>query len=321
MEADDRALTQDGAGSSQVRVVILCTDPSPDATRCRRPHAARPRWPASSIALWSSLALLTTLTAALPPFQVLAIAFGVAGLSGSAWLASGRGGGLAALRQPWPAFALALVALFGYHALYLIAFRHAPAIEVNLINYLWPSLIVVFAAWLLRVPVRAGQVVGTVLAFAGVLLLVTRGEALALRGQFLGGYLAALCAAVLWAAYSVLNRRHAQVPSVAIIGVCIAVAVLAACVHVAFEASVLPTPGQWLALVLMGLGPTGAAFLLWDRGTKAGDIALLGTLSYAAPVLSTLSLLAIGRGTPHWTQAAAVALLLAGVIASTRAAR
>lgn len=80
----------------------------------------------------------------------------------------------------------------------------------------------------------------------------------------------------------------------------------------------MPSGGQWLALVAMGLGPTGAAFLLWDRGTKSCDLALLGTVSYAAPVFSTLSLLAIRRGEPHWTQAAAVLLLLPGVALSAR---
>lgn len=270
----------------------------------------------AAIALWSSLALLTTLTAVLPPFQVLATAFGVAALAGLGWLAAT--GRLRTLRQPLAAFALALVALFGYHALYLVAFRHAPAVEVNLINYLWPSLIVLFAAALLRTPLRAGQIVGTLLAFAGVLLLVTRGEALALGWEYVGGYGAALTAAVVWALYSVLNRRFADVPNTAIVGVCAAVAVLAFAVHVTFETTVVPGALQWAALLAMGLGPTGAAFLLWDRGTKAGDLALLGTLSYAAPVLSTLSLLLAGRGALHWTQAAAVALLLAGVLVSAR---
>lgn len=289
------------------------------------PHASRRAATVAGIAaivLWSSLALLTTLTAALPPFQVLATCFGIAGLAGVVWLRL-RGGpdGLRVLRQPWPAFALALVALFGYHALYLVAFRHAPAIEVNLINYLWPSLIVLFTALLLRARLRAGQLAGTALAFAGVLLLVTRGQALALRWDFVGGYVAALTAAVLWALYSVLNRRYAQVPSAAIVGVCLAVAAIAWATHHAIETPAMPTPGQWLALVAMGLGPTGAAFLLWDRGTKSGDLALLGTLSYAAPLLSTLSLLLVGRGDPHWTQAAAVALLLAGIVSSARAGR
>lgn len=273
-----------------------------------------------AILLWSSLALLATLTTRPPPFQVLATCFGVAAIAGILWLAPQRAC-LRALRQPWQAFGLTFAALFGYHALYLLAFRHAPAVEANLINYLWPSLIVLFAAVLLRVRLRAGQIAGTVLAFAGVLLLISRGEALAFRAEYLGGYLAALSAAVLWALYSVLNRRHATVPSAAIVGPCAAVAALALAMHLAFETTVLPTPGQWLALLAMGLGPTGAAFLLWDRGTKFGDLPLLGTLSYAAPVLSTLSLLAIGRDAAHWTQAVAIGLLLGGVVLSAHGAR
>ena len=270
-----------------------------------------------AIAMWSSLALLTTVTANLPPFQVLALCFGFAVVGGSLWL-TGRRRGFSVLRQPLPAFLLSLVALFAYHALYLMAFRLAPVVEVNLINYLWPALIVLFAALLPGGRLRAVDVIGCALAFLGVLLLVTQARALAFTPGAAMGYLAALTAAVIWAAYSVLNRRYAGVPSAAIIGPCAAVAILAAIVHLVREDSIAPTTGQWIALGAMGLGPTGLAFLLWDRGTKAGDLPLLGTLSYAAPVLSTLSLLALGRGSAHWTQAAAIGLLIAGVAVAAR---
>ena len=48
-----------------------------------------------------------------------------------------------------------------------------------------------------------------------------------------------------------------------------------------------PDPGQWLAIALLGLGPTGLAFLAWDYATKHGRLPLLGALSYLAPLLST----------------------------------
>ena len=133
---------------------------------------------------------------------------------------------------------------------------------------------------------------------------------------------AAITAAVVWAAYSVLNRRHAQeVPSAAITVACVGVAVLGALAHLAIETTVAPTPLQWSALLLMGIGPTGAAFWLWDTGTKRGDIALLGSLSYLAPLLSTALLVLSGRVQPHPVQARALALLLAGAWLSTRSRR
>jgi drug/metabolite transporter (DMT)-like permease len=72
-------------------------------------------------------------------------------------------------------------------------------------------------------------------------------------------------------------------------------------------------------LLLMGIGPIGIAFRLWDGGTKRGDLGLLGTLSYAAPVLSTGFLLASGRVEAHPSQVIALALLLAGAWISVRA--
>ncbi len=272
-----------------------------------------------AILLWSSLALLTTATEGLPPFQVLATGFGFAASFGFIRTAFRGRPGWRELRQPWSALMLTTVALFGYHALYFIALKRAPAVEANLLNYLWPLLIVLFAGLLPGVRVRGAQIVGTLLGLVAAIVLVTRGSVIEIQPQYLPGYLAALCAAVIWAAYSVLNRRHAAVPSAAITIACALVAVFGALAHLAFEQGVQPSVLQWGALALMGLGPVGAAFLLWDHGTKHGDIALLGSLSYLAPLLSTLLLVLTGRAAPHWSQAVAIALLLLGAWLSVRA--
>lgn len=274
-----------------------------------------------AVLLWSTLAVLTAATAGIPPFQLLALCFGVAGLAGCALLLRPGGPGLAALRQPPAAAALCIGALFGYHALLFLALKRAPVVEANLLNYLWPLMIVVFAALLGGVTVRAGQWLGTVLGLVAAVLLVTRGGRLDLDARHAVGYAAAVGAAITWGLYSVLNRRFGAVPSAAIAGACLAVAVLGALAHLAFEATVAPTPAQWLAIVALGLGPTGAAFWLWDIGTKRGDIATLGTLSYAAPLLSTGLLLAFGQARPHWSQAVALALLVAGAWLGMRGGR
>lgn len=274
-----------------------------------------------AILLWASLALLTTLTGSLPPFQVLASSFGVAAVLGLLRAALRGKAGLNELRQPLPALALSTTALFGYHALYFIALKRAPALEANLLNYMWPLLIVLFAGLLPGVRVRGGQIAGTLLGLVAAIVLVTKGSSLQIRGEFVPGYLAALSAAVVWAAYSVLNRRHAQVPSAAIAVACALVSILGGIAHFLFETHVRPDATQWLALVGMGIGPVGAAFLLWDHGTKRGDIALLGSLSYLAPLLSTLLLVVAGKAQPHVSQAVAIALLLVGAWLSVRKPR
>lgn len=274
-----------------------------------------------AIVLWSSLALLTTATEGLPPFQVLAIGFGIASVAGVLRAALHGGDRWRGWRAPPAAIALAVAGLFGYHALYFFALKHAPALEANLVNYLWPLLIVLACGLLPGVRLRAAHVAGALLGLCAAALLVTGGRAVDPDPRAAAGYLAALAAAVTWAAYSVLNRRHADVPADAIVPACLGVALLGACAHAAFEATVAPTSGQWLALLAMGLGPVGAAFLLWDHGTKHGDLALLGNLSYLAPLLSTALLLLAGRAQPHWLQALALALLLCGAWLGVRGGR
>lgn len=272
---------------------------------------------ASAILLWSALAVLTAASGGIPPLQLLATSFGLGALLGLGLLWR-RGGIIAGLRQPPAAALLASAGLAGYHALYFTALKRAPVVEANLINYLWPLLIVLFAALLPGQRLRPRVLMGTLLGLLGAALVVSRGSALQLADEHLPGYLAALGAALVWALYSVLNRRFAAVPSRAIVGPCLITAVLGALAHLAFEATVAPTPTQWLAMLAMGLGPVGAAFWLWDAGTKRGDLAVLGLLSYAAPLLSTAWLLLAGAAQPHWTQAAAVALLIAGAALALR---
>lgn len=271
-----------------------------------------------AIVLWSSLALLTTSTDGLPPFEVLTLGFGFAAVFGFLRTAFRGRGGWRQLRQPWSALGLTTAALFGYHALYFIALKHAPAVEANLLNYLWPLLIVLFAALSPGVRIRGLQIAGTLLGLVAAIVLVTRGSGFEIQPRYLPGYLAALGAAVIWAAYSVLNRRHAQVPSETIIVACAMVALFGLLAHLRFEQTVMPRFAQWLVLALMGVGPVGSAFLLWDHGTKHGDIAVLGSLSYLAPLLSTLLLVLAGRAESHWSQAVAIALLMLGAWLSLR---
>ncbi|MCW5579806.1 MAG: EamA family transporter [Luteimonas sp.] len=273
----------------------------------------------AAIVLWSSLALLTVATGPLPPFQVLAIGFGIAGVSGTLLTALRGRAGWRQWRVPPASLALTIAGLFGYHALYFFSLKRAPAVEANLINYLWPLLIVLFSALLPGVRLRAGNILGALLGFAAAALLIAAGTSTTTGDGALPGYLAAFLAATTWAGYSVLNRRFADTPGSAIVPACLAVALLGALAHLGLERTVAPSNGQWIALLVMGLGPVGVAFRLWDRGTRHGDLALLGSLSYLAPLLSTLLLVAAGRAQPRWTQAVAVVLLTAGAWLSMRA--
>jgi drug/metabolite transporter (DMT)-like permease len=139
------------------------------------------------------------------------------------------------------------------------------------------------------------------------------------EGTALLGYAFAAGAGAVWALYSVLSRRFPSVPTAAVAGFCAATAILAAIAHAAFETTITPDLPTLLAAALMGIGPVGAAFFLWDIGMKHGDPRLLGTLAYATPIASTLLLCLAGYAPLTPPLLIAAGLVAAGGLLAARA--
>lgn len=270
----------------------------------------------TAILLWAALALLTVQAAGIPPFELLALSFGVAALGGTTLLAIRGPAALAQLRQPLAPWLTAFIGIFFYHALYFFALSAAPAAGASVIAYLWPLLIVLLAATLPGERLRLRHLVGAMLGLAGTACILMAHGADPQHGSIIG-YAAAFGCALVWSGYSVLNRRFGSVPSGMIVGVCGAVAVAGLLCHLAFEAVVWPRAGQWFAIVLLGLGPTGLAFLAWDYATKHGRLSLLGTLSYSAPLISTLLLIATGHAAASLNVLLAAVLVIGGALMAT----
>jgi drug/metabolite transporter (DMT)-like permease len=273
----------------------------------------------SAILMWSLLALMTIASAPVPPFLLNALCFGIGGAVGLVWI--GFGAGFSVLRQvSWKVYAFGTIGLFGYHALYFTTFRIAPFAETGLIAYLWPLLIVLLSGLLPGERLRGLHVVGALVAFAGAgLILMNRGNASAGSIPILGLGLAFMCALV-WTAYSVLSRRLGNVPSESVVVYCLLTAAFSVPAHLLLEETVWPQNSLgWATVIGLGLGPVGVAFFTWDIGMKKGDIQLLGVAAYAAPLLSTLALVAGGVAEAKPVLIVATLLITGGAALAARA--
>jgi drug/metabolite transporter (DMT)-like permease len=269
----------------------------------------------SAVLMWSLLALLTIASAPMPPFQLAAVCFAIGGALGLVWTLRQGPGVLRGIG--WRVYAFGTAGLFGYHALYFTAFRVAPAAETGLVAYLWPLFIVLLSGLLPGERLRWSHVLGAVIALAGAALIVLAPGA---GGAAPAGLALAFLCALVWAGYSVLSRRLGAVPTEAVTVFCLGSAVLSFGAHRLVETTLWPATGAgWLAVLALGLGPVGAAFFTWDIGMKRGDIQLLGVASYAAPLLSTLALVASGLARPTPVLAVAALLIALGAALAARA--
>jgi drug/metabolite transporter (DMT)-like permease len=272
----------------------------------------------AAIGLWSSLAALSVLAGAIPPFQMVAMTFAVGTAIGIV-RALARGVGLMNLLR-WPArvWLLGVAGLFGYHALYFAALQLAPPAEANLVNYLWPLLIVLLSAPLAGERLGRSHLTGAALGFAGVALLAF-GRGVNFANDHALGYLLALGCAITWSLYSVLSRRLGETPTDAVAAFCAVSAILSLACHLTFEQTAWPaTPASWLAVLALGLGPAGSAFYFWDHAVKHGDIRALGALSYATPILSTAILVVCGLAEPTGVLLVAALFVTVGAVLASR---
>lgn len=272
-----------------------------------------------AIALWVTLASLGVALRHVPPFLLT----GVALLAGSTLALPF----VIKDRQQWNipvrTLLLGVYGLFGYHFLLFIALRLAPPVEANLVNYLWPLLMVVLSPFLLHnMKLRRAHVVAALLGFTGaaIAILGAKGDT-SISGAWSWGYLPALGSALIWASYSLWTQRVPAFPTAAVGLFGLVSGALSLLCHWALEPVVALSAKDWLLLLIMGLGPLGAAFFLWDKALKLGDARQIGILSYITPLASTSLLMVVAGRAFSWSIALSAAMIIAAALVGTRASR
>lgn len=263
-----------------------------------------------AIALWASLATLGVALKNVPPFLLTGLALVIGSVP--AWPLARQ------WKVPPRTLALGIYGLFGFHFLLFIALRLAPPVEANLVNYLWPLLIVVLApVFLPGMQLKPAHLGAALVGFAGAAIAILgSGPA---SGAWSWGYLPALASAFIWASYSLWTRRVDPFPTAAIGLFGLVSGGLSLACHFALEPRVDLSAGQLGLVAVMGLGPLGAAFFLWDKALKGGDARQIGVLGYLTPLASTVLLVAVtGRA---WSASilVAAALIIGAALVGARA--
>lgn len=266
----------------------------------------------AAVILWGSLAAIAVALNNIPPLLMTGLGL-IIGSIISLPVAGFK------IRRILPSSKMLLVGvygLFGYHAALFAGLQNAPSVQANLVNYLWPVLIVLLAP-LIVVGSRIGlsHVIASILGFSGAALAILSGAELV--SGFAVGYLFAFIAALIFSSYSLLIKRFSHSPTAAVGGYSLVGGLLAVGAHFVFEQPVEISQGQWIWLVLLGLGPLGGSFYLWDYAMKHGSAQRVGTIAFLTPVLSTTILLVVsGQNLTISIGLAALLIVAAAVVGS-----
>ena len=173
------------------------------------------------------------------------------------------------------------------------ASNRAQALELGMINYLWPCLTILLAVLCGQQKASPLLWPGVVLSFAGI-VWVMKGDGPWSTEAFLRNmqdnpvaYGLAGCAAALWPAYTVLTRRFAEGKSA------IPLFLMATAAGLWVKYALGPEPALNLSVrgvlqVLVLGGFMATAYSCWNHGIQRGNLTLLAVASYFTPILSVL---------------------------------
>lgn len=255
------------------------------------------------------------------------------------WRAFGSAQRRAQIGARWPHLALlSLTGVGAYNALQYLALKTSTPLNVTLIAASSPVWALALGMAFYGERPRRVQLIGAVLSLAGVAVVLSRGEWSALRRvQLVPGDLLMLLAILCWSVYSWMLARPpaamqgAQRPDwhwAEFLSIQIALGLMWATAAAGLGEWLQPgtdavTWSPWLiaALLYVAVGPSLIAYRLWGLGVAQAGPTVAAFFANLTPLFAALLSAALLGEWPQLFHGLAFALIVAGIVVSSRPAR
>jgi drug/metabolite transporter (DMT)-like permease len=230
----------------------------------------------------------------------------------------------------WRRYALlGLVGIGMYNSLQYLALQSSTPINVTLVASGMPVWMMLVGRLFFNAPVRRWQVAGAVLSILGVLVVLCRGDVhqlLALR--LVAGDLYMILATIAWSFYSWMLLQPKDAPGLradwaAFLATQVIYGLLWSALFTGVEWAVEVHAIAWsgklaAALVFVAAGPAVLAYALWGAGIRRAGPGIGAFFVNLTPLFAALLSSAFLGELPHAYHALAFALIVAGIVVSSR---
>jgi drug/metabolite transporter (DMT)-like permease len=236
-----------------------------------------------------------------------------------------------ALWPSWRRFSmLGLLSVGSYNALLYLALATSSPLNVTLVGSSTPVWMLLIGRVFFQVPISPRQWLGALLSIGGVLLVLGRGELQTLlQVQLVPGDLYVLLASAAWAFYSWMLAHPTSEPKAiradwsAFLLAQVLFGLLWSGLFAAAEWALGLGHISWSwpvagAMLFIAIGPALIAFRAWGAGVARAGPAVAGFFSNLTPLFTAVLSSAVLAETPHLYHALAFALIMGGIVVSSR---
>ena len=224
---------------------------------------------------------------------------------------------------------LGLLGIGCYNALLYLALKTSTPLNVTLVSSSMPVWMLAIGRLCWGIAVSRRQLYGALLSILGVVVVMSRGDLHSLLNlRFVAGDLFMVLATIAWAFYTwLLSRTHepreVKAHWASFLLAQMVFGLLWSALFTAGEVAMgeFRFVAGWplfAALLFIAIGPAILAYRFWGMGVQRSTPAIAGFFGNLIPIFTALlSILILGE-TPHLYHGIAFALIVAGIVVSSR---
>lgn len=198
-------------------------------------------------------------------------------------------------------FLISFLGLLGTYLYYLflyLGYAQGKGLEVLVIQYTWPIIIVALSLFILSEKLNARKVIALALGFIGVITVLTKGDfnqinvsnpsVIALVG--IGAFCFALFSVL---SKSILGKDKNKSPLV-VVSLYFLTALVAAFISMLYFSDFsTPTASEVTPILLNGILVNGYSYIFWVKALQSTEASYLAPFTFIAPILSAIYLILI----------------------------
>lgn len=188
---------------------------------------------------------------------------------------------------------LGLLGTYIYYLFLYLGYANAKGLEVLVVQYTWPVLVVVFSLFILKESLDLQKIISILLGFIGVLIVLSKGNITSLHIDNYEVIILVFLGASSFALFSVLSKKI-QLEAIGVTSMYFLVATVSSFLSLMyFSEFKFPALNDWYAIILNGLLLNGFSYLFWIKALKLTQASYLAPYVFITPVLSAIYLVVL----------------------------
>ena len=220
----------------------------------------------------------------------------------------------------WKQIKLVLLGSIGcafYYLCLYYGYAHGKGLEVLIIQYSWPLLIVILSGIILKEKLTFISIAASSIGFFGIINVLTEGNISKLYFSNLSTNLVVLIGAFSFALFSVLSKKIQEEEYATTILYFLGGTLLSTISMFFFSDFTLPSPKEMLPVILNGAFINGISYIFWLKALSLIPASIAAILVFLTPVISTFLIIFFFKEPFVWANLVGlIMVLVAGFLAN-----